>query len=266
MNRRWLKRTLFALFVGASSAALAGAEQVKVNNTVYYVYRIDRKDQGKLQLVWLGDNGRPLNTFSGLIKQLEKQHKRVAFALNAGIFETGPKPLGLTIIDGKEVVPLNLMDDPALKKNPDATPGNFYLKPNGVFYMDDKLSAGVMESVEFSKSGLKPRLATQSGPLLLRGGKIHDKFQPNSTNKLIRNGVGVRAKDGQIIFATSDRLAAGPNKPTLMQFAQFFLGQGCQDALFLDGDISDMLIDPKPDTKITPNTFGAMFVITKDME
>lgn len=265
MNRRWLKRTVFALVSGVSSAALAGAERVTFGDTVYHVYRLDRADQAKLQVMWQGDDGKPLNNFTGIIKQLEKQHKRVAFAMNAGIFETGPKPLGLTIIGGKELVPLNLKDDPSLKINPAQLPGNFYRKPNGVFYLDDQKGAGVMESSEFAASGLKPRLAVQSGPLLLRRGAVHQDFQVNSPNKRLRNGVGIRARDGQIIFAMSDRLSTEKGRVTFMQFARFFIDQGCQDALFLDGDISDMLIDPEPDVKIAPNTFGAMFVIPKDM-
>ena len=50
---------------------------------------------------------------------------------------------------------------------------------------------------------------------------------------------------------------------TFHQFSQLFLHLGCKDALFLDGDISDMVTNPAGDTKFTPNTFAAMFVIAK---
>jgi uncharacterized protein YigE (DUF2233 family) len=122
-----------------------------------------------------------------------------------------------------------------------------------------------MESREFAASGLKPRLAVQSGPMLLWHGKMHPDFREDSPNKRLRNGVGIRAKDGQIIFAMSDRLDREKGRVTFHQFAQFFRQNGCENALFLDGDISDMLIDPEPDMKIAPNTFAAMFVIAKDL-
>jgi uncharacterized protein YigE (DUF2233 family) len=43
----------------------------------------------------------------------------------------------------------------------------------------------------------------------------------------------------------------------------FFLHLGCEDALYLDGDISTMLVDPKPDAKFTSNTFAAMFFVAE---
>ena len=141
--------------------------------------------------------------------------------------------------------------------------GNFYLKPNGIFYLDEQTGPGVMEAAEFVKSGLKPRLATQSGPLMLRKGVIHPAFTVNSPNKRLRNAVGVRAKDGQIIFAMSDRDDAVKGRVTFHQFTQFFIHLGCQDVLYLDGDISSMLIDPKADAKFTPNTFAAMFFVAE---
>jgi hypothetical protein len=70
---------------------------------------------------------------------------------------------------GREWVPLNLA----------AGKGNFYSRPNGVFFVDDQKGAGVMDSGEYAKDGLQPRLATQSGPLLLRHRVIHPAFNPN---------------------------------------------------------------------------------------
>ena len=48
---------------------------------------------------------------------------------------------------------------------------------------------------------------------------------------------------------------------TFHQLASFFLTLGCQDALYLDGDISQMITSPAPNTVFTPNTFAAMFVV-----
>lgn len=247
---RWL---LTLLGCAASLQHLHAAERLEFQGGIYHIFRVDRKEQHELQLLWQDANGKPLGSFTALQKQLAASGKHIVFASNAGIFERGPKPCGLTISGGVELVPLNLQSGE----------GNFYLKPNGVFYLDDHKGAGVMEAAEFSRSGLKPRLATQSGPLLLRKGAMHPAFNENSPNRRLRNGVGVRASDGQIIFAMSDRLDRTKGRVTFHQMASLFLHLGCKDALYLDGDISDMIVEPAPDATLTPNTFAAMFVIAR---
>jgi uncharacterized protein YigE (DUF2233 family) len=249
-----LPRWLLTLFGCATlTSHLHGAETMDYEGGRYHLYRVAKADWSRLQLAWLGDNGQPLGDFNGLRRQLAARNKQFIFATNAGIYERGPKPCGLTICSGKELVPLNLQPGE----------GNFFLKPNGVFYLDDQTGPGVMEAAEFAKSGLKPRLATQSGPLMLRQGVIHPAFQVNSPNKRLRNAVGVRKKDGEIIFAMSDRDDAVKGRVTFHQFTRFFQHLGCEDALYLDGDISNMLIDPKPDAKFTPNTFAGMFFVAE---
>lgn len=237
----------------ATGMARAAAEKMEFDGAVYHLYRLDRPRFSELELVWLGKEGKPLGDFNALQKQTTEAGRQIVFAMNAGIYEQGPRPLGLTMGAGKELVPMNL-------QNGD---GNFYLKPGGVFYLDDKHGAGVMETAEFSKSGIKPRLATQSGPLLLRKGVMHPLFKAGSPNKRLRNGVGVRSKDGQIIFAVNDRDDRERGRVSFHQFASFFLQLGCKDALYLDGDISDMTVEPGKDWKPTPNTFAAMFLIAR---
>lgn len=247
---RWL---LAVLGCASLSSHLIGAEVVDYEGGRYHVFRIDRADWRKLELAWLDADGKPLQDFNGLQKQVAAQGKRIAFATNAGIYQRGPKPCGLTICNGQELVPLNLQPGE----------GNFYLMPNGVFYLDDQKGPGVMEAVEFGRSGLKPRLATQSGPLLLRKGVIHPAFNANSPNKRQRSAVGVRGKDGQIIFALSDREDSVNGRVTFHQLTRLFLHLGCKDALFLDGDISTMVIKPPQDAKIIGNTFAGMFYIAE---
>lgn len=247
---RWL---LAAFGCAAISSPLHGAEVMEHEGAKYHLFRLDRAGWAKLQLAWTGADGKPLGDFNGLKRDLAAKGRRIVFATNAGIFERGPKPCGLTICDGNELVPLNLRPGE----------GNFYLKPNGVFFLDEKLGPGVMEAAEFARSGLKPRLATQSGPLMLRGGVIHPAFNLASPNKRLRNAVGVRKKDKQIIFAMSDRDDAKLGAVTFHQFSRFFLHLGCEDVLYLDGDLSNMLVEPKPDTKFTPNTFAGMFYVAE---
>ncbi|MBL9131012.1 MAG: phosphodiester glycosidase family protein [Verrucomicrobiaceae bacterium] len=247
---RWL---LAAFGCASLSSHLHGAEAVEHEGAKYHLFRVDPAGWPKLQLSWLGADGKPLGDFNGLRRDLAAKGQKIAFATNAGIFERGPKPCGLTICGSKELVPLNLRPGE----------GNFYLKPNGVFYLDDKLGPGVMEAAEFARSGLRPRLATQSGPLMLRGGVIHPAFNLHSPNKRLRNAVGVRKRDRQIIFAMSERDDATLGTVTFHQFSRFFLHLGCEDVLYLDGDISNMLVNPPVDAKLTPNTFAAMFYVAE---
>lgn len=230
----------------------SAAEIVKFDDAKYHVYRVPQAESAHLDLLWLGSDGKPLGSFEGLRSHFAAKKQQIIFATNAGIFERGPRPCGLTISSHKEEVPLNL----------NAGEGNFFLKPNGVFYLDDK-GAGVMEAAEFGRSGLKPRIATQSGPILLRQGKMHPAFNATSPNLRQRSGVGVRAQDGAIIFVMSDREGGPEGRVTFHQLATFFLHLGCKDALYLDGDISDTLVRPQPDAKFPPNTYAAMFVIAR---
>jgi uncharacterized protein YigE (DUF2233 family) len=79
--------------------------------------------------------------------------------------------------------------------------GNFYMKPNGVFLINEKHEA--RSSNRATTRALTPAVwATQSGPLLVHGGDIHPDFNAGSKNLKIRSGVGVR-KDGMIVFALS---------------------------------------------------------------
>jgi uncharacterized protein YigE (DUF2233 family) len=217
-----------------SASCQAAAEHIEYEGALYHVYRIDKSQQTNLELVWLDTKGKPLSSFIGLHQESSAQGKTIQFAMNAGIYEHGPKPCGLTISAGKELVPLSLRDGE----------GNFYLKPNGVFYVDGKQGAGVMAANEYAASQLKPQIATQSGPLLLRHGKMHPAFNANSQNRRLRNAVGVRSADNQIIMVMSDREDRTKGRVTFHQLSRFFLHLGCQDALFLDGDISDMLVAP----------------------
>lgn len=156
-------------------------------------------------------------------------------AMNAGMYHPDMRPVGLHVENGLEIAPLETADGE----------GNFYLKPNGVFFIDSDGRAGVLETQAFAAAGIQPRLATQSGPMLVIGGALHPRFLPDGTSRFIRNGVGVRA-DGTVVFAISrDPVSLG-------LFARAFRdGFGCPDALFLDGGISafaangDMVIGGK---------------------
>ncbi len=176
-----------------------------------------------LQLFLRDADGQPFKRFDRLSKSLDSQGKKLVFAMNAGMYHGDFSPVGLFISDGRQLAPLNLANGE----------GNYFLKPNGIFLITEK-GAQIVESSEYP--GLRERvlLATQSGPLLVRAGKIHPAFNQDSKSRLYRNGVGVPAPD-TALFA----IAEAPLN--FHEFATFFRDTlHCPDALFLDGTISSL--------------------------
>ena len=77
------------------------------------------------------------------------------------------------------------------------------------------------------------RLATQSGPLLVRRGVIHPAFRASSSSRLIRNGVGVTGN--YAVFVISEKPV------TFYELASYFRDElNCPDALYLDGVVSSL--------------------------
>ncbi|MCU0796837.1 MAG: phosphodiester glycosidase family protein [Akkermansiaceae bacterium] len=202
----------------------AGADEVierrEVDGVVYHVAMVPAE---RLRLLWKDGEGRAMRTFPAVAAELRRRGDEPLMLMNGGIYEPGGIPSGLFIQDGKVLNPVNRRDGK----------GNFFLKPNGIFLIDAK-GARVIDTAGWGAAdGVK--WAVQSGPLLLRKGKVHPAFREHSENRLHRNGVGVR-KDGMVVLAMSDGRSA--KWPNLHGFATFFQKLGCEDALFLDGDIS----------------------------
>lgn len=148
----------------------------------------------------------------------------VLLAMNAGMYHEGLGPVGLLVENGRQEAPLNTA----------AGEGNFFLKPNGVFFVRPDGSAGVLETGAYAAFHPDAAYATQSGPMLVIAGRLHPRFEPNGTSRYIRNGVGVRA-DGTVMLAIS-RMPV-----SLGGFARLFRDQlSCPNALFLDGAISSL--------------------------
>ena len=161
--------------------------------------------------------GKPLRNLAALAAS-----EPFVLAMNAGMYHEDLSPVGLYVEDGKEIHALNLAD----------APGNFFMKPNGVFYVDEEGHAGVLESRAFAASGIKSRLATQSGPMLVIDGELHPRFEENGASRYIRNGVG--ADGGRRVV-----LAISRQPVSLGSFARLFRdGLRVGNALFFDGAIS----------------------------
>ncbi len=173
--------------------------------------------------LWLRDaDGRPYGGFSRLNDALAREGLTLAFAMNAGMFHSDRSPVGLYVENGQEITPLA----------DGGSYGNFGLKPNGVFCIEPG-RLRVIETSAFRKARPACTYATQSGPMLLIGGRIHPRFLVNATSRHIRNGVGVSADGRRAVFAISDQPV------TFHEFASFYRdGLGLRDALYFDGRIS----------------------------
>lgn len=207
-----LALTILILLSGCASALPAPR---------YSVTTIDTRREA-LQLFLNDEQGQPFHDFTRLDGWLHKRGKRLLFAVNAGMYHADFSPVGLLVIDGKELAPLNLDD----------AFGNFFMKPNGVFLVDAS-GPHVVESSEYPARASGVRIATQSGPLLLRRGRIHPAFQPDSRSRHVRNAVGIIGN--KAVFVISEEPV------TFYQFATYLRDElGCRDALYLDGSISSV--------------------------
>ncbi|MDA3809003.1 MAG: phosphodiester glycosidase family protein, partial [Spirochaetaceae bacterium] len=109
------------------------------------------------------------------------------------------------------------------------------------------------------EKGIIPRIATQSGPLLIQNGKIHQSFQKDSDNKFIRNGVALIEWETTelIVFVISDRPV---NFYDFSKFLKDFFH--CSSALYLDGHISAMYV-PSLQRNQMGGSFGTMLYCTE---
>lgn len=239
-----LRFTLLVLTFFMVGRALSAPEKKIIDGITYHVLTTTASS---VRIIWKDADGKQLRTFPEVAHYLEGEKVKVDTLMNGGIFEPGGVPSGLMVQDGKMLSPVNRN-----KGN-----GNFFLMPNGIFLIGSK-GAAVIRTDEYPLQDVKVEHAVQSGPLLLRQGQIHPSFNANSLSRLHRNGVGV-TKDGDVVFAMTD--FDSPKFPNLHEFARFFKDHGCADALFLDGDISQM----KWGENITArsNRFGSIIAVTE---
>lgn len=246
----WLATTGVTFAGPADSFASASppyVERIAYHGQQFLVRSFDPKKED-LQVFWKDDDGNLLRDFTGLEKYVSSQGEKLLFAANAGMFEPDSRPVGLLVQNENETEPLNLNDGQ----------GNFYMKPNGVFLINEKHEAKVIESSDYQVLITPALWATQSGPLLVHGGDIHPDFIEDSKNLKIRSGVGVR-KDGMVEFALS-------REPVnLFDFASLFRSRlKCPNALYLDGDISAFHV---PGTKDPiPHSFGPMIGVVAPLK
>ena len=220
--RRFFPVVLFLCLQSVWVAAGPLCSPLSYEGNAYSVCRIDLRETG-LELFNLDGRGAPLGSFTALAESLSAEGKELGFAMNAGMFDEGLKPIGLYVENGAQAKKLNQRDGY----------GNFHVKPNGVFYIKGD-QVGVAATDAYVKLGEKPDFATQSGPMLVIDGKIHPKFSPGGMSYKMRNGVGVLDAH-TAIFVISE------NAVNFYDFALLFRdGLKCSNALFFDGTVSSL--------------------------
>lgn len=226
-----LAASVLAMFVvfgwnGYSSRAQGRArpcEVMRFEDANFTVCTFDSR-LDDLRLVWTGKDGAALRRFDALADDLGKDAERVRFAMNAGMFNDEGAPIGLYIENGKERHAINTADGP----------GNFHMKPNGIFSLDADGSVHVDMTGPYLARNPSPLWATQSGPMLVMGGTLHPEIQEDGSSRYVRNGVG-RFDDHTAYFAISS------SPVSFGKFARLFRDKlKCADALFFDGSVSSL--------------------------
>ena len=179
-------------------------------------------ERDDIRLFLADSEGRPYLQFGAVADSVRTEGKTLIFAMNGGMYHDDRRPVGYLRTGTGDTASVNTNDGP----------GNFHMKPNGVFWIDDG-EAGVSESQAYIDAEIDPDYATQSGPMLVIGGEIHPSINADGTSRRRRNGVGVSEDGETVYFAISDTAV------TFHDFASLFRDRlDAPNALFLDGQVS----------------------------
>jgi uncharacterized protein YigE (DUF2233 family) len=225
---------LVALAVALASELIGAAAAVAAEPPCHpvmheaHTYTVCEFDPNRhaVRLFWKRPDGEPYNYLDKLPASLGRSGG-LRFAANAGMFHPDFSPVGLYVENGRELKRISTRSGP----------GNFHLKPNGVFYVAGG-AAAVADTESFLRHNPKVDFATQSGPMLVIDGRLHPRLGRAQSSHKYRDGIGVRAS-GTVVFAISE------DAVSFAEFARLFRDPlGCRNALFLDGGSAPALYAP----------------------
>lgn len=212
----------WVLFACAAHVKAVDFSTAKIGGKRLTICRVNVARE-QLRLFWRDDAGVPIKRLSRLAEITDARGEKLAFAMNAGMYHGDFSPVGVLVSEGKELSSLNTSKGE----------GNFFMKPNGVFFVTGH-AAGVMETSRYAIMEERPVLATQSGPMLVHEGKVNPLFRPESDSRLYRNGVGAPTRDTAVFVISEDPV-------NFFEFATFFRDSlHCSEALFLDGTVCSL--------------------------
>lgn len=200
----------------------------------------------RIAMANLGADKQPFGSLSAFAASVDAS--TIAFAMNGGSYGDDLRAIGYFVQNGQRLKPLNRAEGE----------GNFYMKPNGVFFGTGGTWQVLGSNTFFNTVKDRPQFGTQSGPLLVIDGKLHPDIQDNGPSRTVRNGVGVDAK-GAAHFVISDApISFG-------QFARYFRDEvKVANALYLDGGVSS-LWDPAT-ARMDRGRVGPIIVVSKRAE
>ena len=118
------------------------------------------EDSKNIHLFWKRQN-EVLGDLTAVKQLLEEKDLELVFATNGGMYKPSQAPQGLYVENGELLAPLDLSTGGY---------GNFYMQPNGVFFIDEYGRGKVIDSREYGFYEDHVLHATQSGPMLLKKG------------------------------------------------------------------------------------------------
>jgi uncharacterized protein YigE (DUF2233 family) len=220
-------------------------KKVSIYDNRFITYIVNAKEQ-QLAFYCKNDSNQNIRSIEKLQHLLSKNNKNLVFATNGGMYKPDNSPKGLYIENHNTLATI----DTANGK------GNFYLKPNGIFYLQDDNTAAICNTTNFMDN-VKIKYATQSGPMLVLNGELHPAFIKGSLNVNIRNGVGI-LPNNHIVFAMSKK------EINFYDFANYFKSIGCTNALYLDGFVSRTFL-PEKNWIQTDGNFAVMIAVSSSL-
>ena len=224
--------------------------RLRYRGTVYNVFawRADAL-QTSLMLSRDSQKHRPFTRLERAVRRIESGGGAVLLAANAGMYLPDLTPAGFYVEEGEELYPVRIEADGT----------NFGMLPNGVFAVTES-GFTVVESGKLTQApaGGDYLYATQSGPLLLEGGRIHPRFREDSSNRYVRSGVGVTTSG----INPAAYYAISETPVNFYDFASFFREVLlCREALYLDGHISRAYI-PEIGRDQVGGRFGPLLLVS----
>lgn len=239
IKRLFLALTFSVLLTAGLFAFIASKNPL--DNILNYTLDTEAQD---LKFYWKDDKGQRFKSIQNLQTWLDTKKQRLTFAMNGGMYKKDNSQQGLFIENFLTITQLDTSTGN----------GNFYLKPNGVFYILENNKSFICKTEEFRNIS-EVKYATQSGPLLVVDGKINTTFTKGSMNLNIRNGVGILPTN-KVVFAMSKE------EINFYDFANYFKTLGCRNALYLDGFVSRTYLPEQKWTQ-TDGDFGVIIGTTE---
>lgn len=204
---------------------------------------------GEIRMYWKDEQGNIFGSLGHLKDQVLAKGDELLYACNGGMYMQNQAPLGYYIEQGKTLQ----------KINSKTGNGNFYLKPKGVFFVDENNMPGIQSIEKAEERALlqnkKISYLTQSGPLLVHNNQVNPLFTAGSNNINVRNGVGI-LPNGHAYFAMSTYPVS------FHDFAKHFKDKGCREALYFDGFVSRSYC-PSLNYNQLDGNFGVLVAVVK---